>query len=260
VKPFRIEINGYCETPIERWRENAAANAGYHRIERLSRHRRSLAIVGGGPSLADNLEDLRAFDGDIWAINDTSRWLTERGIACTLFTVDAQLKSGEARDAILATVCEPSLVASFTGRVLVFDTAETHADGFVGGTTSATRAPAIAFHMGYTQVSFFGCEGSFEERDHVDRHEANPSQLIIRAGERTYRTTLPFLVQSQELAKLMVFDGVFNNRSGGLFQALVEHPDTWEVVAVSAALKEHLERDGPTGIYDEPYQVNQRAA
>ena len=108
--------------------------------------------------------------------------------------------------------------------------------------------------MGYADVSFFGCEGSFQENDHVDRHEHRPDQLIVRAGGKDYRTCPPFLIQCEELIQLFFFDGVYHNRSGGLLKAMIDFPDTWEVVAVSEALKHHLEeRNGAMGLYDVPY-------
>lgn len=255
MSPFRIAVQGSCATPLEKWRENAAANAHHPRIEARTA-RGALAIVGGGPSLAESLEELRTFEGDIWAINDTATWLTRQGIACALFTVDANQRTGEAREAVLAAVCDPALAEHFAGRLRVFDVHEVIEGAFFGGSSSATRAPAVAFVMGYTSVSFFGCEGSFAgEAHHVYDSDMSDAQLIVRAGGTDYRTNLQFFVQSQELACLATLDGFIRIRSGGLLKAMIDHPDTWEVVAVSAALKKNLERDGPTGIFDEPYPV-----
>ena len=254
-EPFRIKVDGTCATPLEKWRENSAANAHHPRVEAKSA-RGALAVVGGGPSLPGSLEELRNFDGDIWAINGASGWLTSHGIPCTLFTVDANQHTGEARDAVLATVCDPALIEHFSGRVRVFDVHEVTEGAFFGGSSSATRAPAVAFVMGYTSVSFFGCEGSFSgDAHHVYDSDMSDAQLIVRAGATDYRTNLQFFVQCQELANLAVLDGFIHIRSGGLLQAMIDFSDTWEVVAVSATLKKNLERDGPTGRFDEPYQA-----
>jgi hypothetical protein len=65
------------------------------------------------------------------------------------------------------------------------------------------------------------------------------------------------VVQCEELAGIIsTFPDVFHDRSGGLLSAILAYPDTWEVVGVSAALKEHLILvNGDTGLYDEPYQA-----
>lgn len=254
MKPFRLDVKGHCVASAEKLRQNAEQNASVPRVQFCAPHKRRLAIAGGGPSLVNDLEELRAWDGDIWAINDTAQWLNERGVHATLFSVDPMPMDVEAPSAILASLCDPAIFLRMKGRVLAFDMVETHPEGIGGGCFSSTRAPALSLKMGYIDVSFFGCEGSFEERDHVDRHSNHPEQVIVRAGGRDYLTYPSFIVQCEELAKLFYFDNVYHNRSGGLLKAIVEHPDTWEIVGVSPAMKLHLEElNGHQGLYETPY-------
>jgi hypothetical protein len=255
--PFRLEIKGECVLPRETLRRNAEVNSRHPFIpERWASNGRKLAVVGGGPLVRNDLPELQAWDGDVWGINFTAQWLNANGVKATLFSVDPEPFVSAAPDAILGSVCDPSVFAAFEGRVQTFHMLQTHENGLSGGSCSASCAAAVALRMGYTNVSFFGCEGSFDGQDHVDRHENRPHQLIIRACGVDYVTCPPFLIQCEELAKLFVFDGVFHNRSGGLLKAMLEHPDTWEVVAVSAAFKEHLEEmNGKQGIYDKPYPL-----
>jgi hypothetical protein len=261
VSPFRIEIKTRCIASMDALLANAAANAHWPRVYRTARHERRLAVVGGGPLVIHDLDELRAWDGDIWAINHTAKWLNDQGVRATLYSIDPMPMRTEAPDALLANVCDPDLVKSFAGRLRMFDMAETHPDGIDGGLpgggiTSAIRAPALAFYMGYLDVSLFGCEGSFGETDHVDRNEDEDMQLIVRAGGADYRTTPGFLAQCEQLSTLFrTLTAAFHNRSGGLLKAMIENPDSWEVVAVSAALKTHLEAvNGPCGMYEEPYR------
>ena len=257
MTPFRIEVKSQCIAGIEQLQANAAANAGARQIEKDSCSGRKLAICGGGPLLANDLEALRTWDGDIWAINYTVEWLRDRGIDATLFTVDPQPFATTADSAIISTLCHPSVFESLGDRALAFNSIESHADGFPGGTASASRAPSISFFLGYRDVSFFGCEGSLGDATHVDRDESYPAQLIVRAGDGEYRTILPFLVQCEELSMLIrTFPDVYKNRSSGLLAAMIEHPDTWAVVAVSEELKRHLEAEnGAQGLYDTPYPL-----
>lgn len=63
---------------LENIRTNTAAGLPVMEIKNF--HSGSLAVVGGGPSLADSLETIRNFDGEVWCINDSHDYLIERGI------------------------------------------------------------------------------------------------------------------------------------------------------------------------------------
>jgi hypothetical protein len=212
-----------------------------------------VAVVGGGPSALEHLDELRTF-AHVWGINGTNGWLKAQGIDSTLFSVDpgeelAELTDG-ADKAILASHCDPLVFANLKdARVTVFHSE--HVEGakrpMIGGTTSATRAPMVALMCGHRPVHFFGCEGSFAETTHTFKHESHEKQLIIRAGGRDYRTTLQFMVQSENLAELMrQLPGILIDRSGGLLTAMIEHWDTWEVVALSEALRDIIDPEALT--------------
>lgn len=254
MTPFRLEFRAACVVGLEYMQANVAANASLPRIQNQEGHSRPLAVVGGGPLIVDDLDELRAWPGDVWGINHTAQWLVEQGVPATLFTVDAEPFETSVERAIVASCCDPRLLANIP-RVEVFDIVETHPTGFSGGRFSSTRAPIVSLFLGYRDVSFFGCEGSFTSSDHVDRNDDKPDQLIVRAGGVDYRTCPQFMVQCEELRQIFTFDAVFKNRSRGLLKAMIEHPDTWEVVAVSAALKQHLEEvNGKHGIYEKAYE------
>jgi hypothetical protein len=263
--PFRIQFKTDCAIPLSTWVAHAEENAQRPRVTLGVPKGKPLAIVGGSPSIALDLEELRAWPGDIWAINYTANYLHAQGIPCALFTVDPgdPVDPGPwdspVRKRLLATSCPSSM---FTEDSLAFDMVETHSQGFAGGTSSATRAPWIALSLGYLDVSFFGCDCSYETQDHADRHEGSERELIIRAGGQDYRTRPDFLVQCEEFAKLFTeFGSVFKNRSRGLVRAMLENPDTWEVVGVSPAMKAHLEEhNGRSGLYDTPFQPLGEAA
>lgn len=251
-KPFRIEIRPYLAITEERLAANLKAGRAYPRIQK-GEHKHPLAVVGGGPSLLGRLQELREWPGDIWAINWTADWLIERGIECTQFSVDSDPMPSKSKRAILATCCDPVTFAGHES-VHVFDMMEHATDGIGGGTTSASRAPALAISLGYPGLAFFGCDSSFEDADHVDRHEAMPDMLMIRADGADYKTRPDLMLQSQELAQLIrTFDAYFDNRSDGLLAAMVAD-DQWEIVGVSAGMKAALiEANGDSGMYDTPY-------
>ena len=214
---------------------NLSLSQGAKRVQ-PGTHVHPVAVCGGGPSLGEYLNELKAWPGDIWAINHTAEYLMEHGIDCARFSVDPVLApSSKVKRAIQATCCIPQEGAE------VFDLIEHAPDGVPGGPTSATRAPALALRLGYPAVVFFGCESSFAHNDHVDRNEAcaRGDQLIVRVGGQDYRTYPEFLLQAECLSMLIRDYPVFTERSGGLLRAMAQNPD-WEVIAVSSSLRTHL--------------------
>lgn len=269
MTPFRLNIETKCVVPLEQLQAQAALHQHYPKIDPSPKHGslrgQRLAVVGAGPLVVNDLEELRAWEGEIWAINSAARWLHTNGIDCTLITIDPLDMAGEfpMRRAMLATCCHPNLFAKLGhADIRTFDLAETAAHGLMGGCTTALRSAALAFHLGYLDVSYFGCEGSYEgDRDHVDYHNGEAEEVIVRAGGKDYRIETGLLVQCQDFATLFAtFPLVFKNRSRGLLAAMIDHPDTWEVVAVSAAMKAHLEAvNGKHGIYETPYHDSARS-
>lgn len=245
-----------CIVPDHIQDENVRRNASLPFLEPEDTHDRKLAVVGSGPSIRDHVEDLRAFDGDIWAVNYTASWLAGQGIRSTMITVDGlpfdpRVRNGVER-AIVASCVHPDTPGYFTD-VRQFHLVEHDPDGIQGGTTTACRAQFLAIHQGYHDVTFYGCESSFSDRDHVDRHEAPEEQIIIKADGKLYRTTPQLMVQADDLSGFIVgFPSVFRERSGGLLAAMVADP-WWGVEAVSDALKQHLIEINGSTPFMEPY-------
>jgi hypothetical protein len=258
---FRLEIISKCIEPIERLKENALTCAGLPRLPKQEPHGGKLAIVGGGPSVNDRLDELRAWDGEIWAINATAKWLADRGIKSKFITVDPGLfpkEMVEVEEAYLATLCHPQMREHFK-KVSFFDMYETDPEGITGGTTTASRALSLGIHQGFYDITLYGCEGSFTiGQDHVDRNEMHPEMAVIQAGDEHFVTYLGYMTQCDALANMIrLAPNVFKQRSGGLLEAMIKHPDTWAIVAVSAALKAQLEEiNGPQGLYEPRFSVN----
>ena len=261
MTPFRLDIKVAGCVPIETYCAQAALHQEYPKIKERAWHGRKLAVVGAGPLVVHDLEELRTWDGDIWAINSAARWLHENGVRATLVTIDPLDIPGEfpMMDALVATCCHPNLFQKLEGKnVWTFDLIETHPEtGLAGGCTTATRTPALAIKLGYRDVSYFGCEASYDgDRDHIDFHNGEAQEVIVRAGGRDYRAETGLLVQCQDFMQLFTtFPDAFKNRSGGLLKAMIDNPDTWEIVAVSAAMKQHLEEvNGKQGLYEGIYE------
>lgn len=251
-KPFRINFVGYTAQTRQELCENVARNSSCEQIVPVPPHSRPLAIVGGGPSLAESVAILKTWPGDIWSINLTGAWLATHGISSTLYTVDADpnpmlMSSPDTvTDAIFCSWCAPAVIAKYP-KVRVFGMQPIVSDGILGGTTSAVSAPLLALKLGYVNVTFFGCESSYIDVDHVDRNEKSNSEIIVRADGKLYRTRPDFYIQAQELSRIIKqFPQVFREYSGGLLRAMIAD-DGWEVTQVSADLVAHFEEVNTKG-------------
>ena len=250
MKPFRLQFKALACVEEAVLRRNLAHAAHFPRAQ-PGKHEYPVAVCGGGPSLNEHLSEIAAWPGDVWAINGTADYLLDRGIACTLFCVDALVEKTTAARRLLATCCNPAL---FAGHVETFACCEHEEGGVPGGSTAAGRTPALALRLGYPGAVYFGCDSSFDGCDHVDRDEKLPDVMVIRANGRDFKTYPEFSMQAECLADVIrLAPDFFVNRSGGLLEAMV-HDQQWSVVAVSDALKAHLiEINGDDGIYDAPY-------
>jgi hypothetical protein len=194
-----------------------------------------LALVGGGPSLVANLDTLRSWPGEIWAINGVCRFLAEHGIASTFLTVDPDDEAGPplaegATRAIVAEHCGPKLFAALrTAEVFKIKLP-------FPGPTSAVAGTLISLRAGFSKVTLFGCESSYADTCHAYPHDGSPHVLRVLCGGETYRTKPEYMLQAEQLADVLrTFPQYFDEVGGGLTAALVRCPD-YEVTHVSPSM------------------------
>jgi hypothetical protein len=219
------------------------------------------AIVGGGPSLPLMLDTLRNWGGDIYAVNDTSGYLSENGIANYLYAIDSTnvpYRTGMlTQGAVLATRCHPVQFKPFQhSAIRVFDMVEDSPFGAQGGPTAVCRAPHLFLRMGYTGVVFFGCDGCFSDlkRTHASGTQsvAYENMVIIRAAGVDYFSNASLLMQSEFLIEAMQkFPQFVVNASGGMLKAMLEDPE-WYCAAVAGDLKKKYDDLGETS-FKVPY-------
>lgn len=219
------------------------------------------AVVGGGPSTEKHLDKLRDWDGDIFAVNDAAGALSDRGISCYMFSIDGspiKFKSGKnVKGAVFSTRVNRNQFKQFKfDDIRIFNMAEDdNIEGIEGGPTGVCRAPHLFLKMGYAGVEFFGCEGSFFGRSHLDsdHKDAYGNMMVVRVKGTDYITHAGFMLQCQFLSKYLIeYPKIFRSHSGGLLQAMVDNPDTWSVVAISDSIKEQHETQGLK--YKDPYK------
>ena len=194
----------------------------------------SLAVVGGGLSARDQVDWLREWPGDIWAINGTWRWCRDHGIDATFMSIDPQEDQVE-----LVQGVERAVLAAHTtpGAFEALKDAEVYSFRYdVPGPTSAVAASLVALKAGYDHVTYFGCEGSFGATTHTFKDEPQGIVRVVCGGE-AFLTKLEFIIQAEQIAGLVRrLPEYFSEESGGLLRALVEHED-WDMT--------HHHRDMP---------------
>lgn len=197
-----------------------------------------LALVGGGLSAAEHIETLRAWDGEVWAINGAAKWCHDNDIDATLVTVHPDIDPPACiTRAVLGTECSPALFDKLAHcEIRLLPDRLPNGDGlWRGGTTALAVAYALPF-MGFADMTMFGLEGSYGERSHNYDVYQNPDEawVLVQTSSGTFRTKLEFMHQCQLMAELIWKYPIYEERSGGLLRALVQdhehdvidaHPD-----------------------------------
>lgn len=171
-------------------------------------HDGHVCIVGGGPSLADNLAELewrKSVGQKVWALNGAGRFLNRKGIVSDVVLIaDARpenidfLQGIEAPTTVcLASQCHPSLfdhVEDYDLKAILW---HANSPGMVdilggerdrpvhligGGTTVGMNAIAMAFASGYRKIHLYGFDSSYRDTNHHAYKQAlNDGDRIIDA-------------------------------------------------------------------------------
>lgn len=195
---------------------------------------RRLAVVGGGPSIAGHVDELRAWDGEIWAVNGTVNWCVDHGIDAAFYTIDASpaenwtCRLDRITRAVLSVECAPSLIEALSAA----DISLLPKDEV--GPTSAAGATLHGINSGYREIHFFGCESSFGSDTHAYSTHPVADWIVAEVGGDRYRTKPEFAEQAQVLSEaIRMAPDVFLDRSGGLLSAMVQYGTEYDVYAVS---------------------------
>lgn len=234
-----VPVNSFSDEILDRNKAHTAG-LGLHLIGTLPATRSPLAVVGGGPGVSCSTNELRAFDGEIWAINGAWEWCRDNGIDATFYTIDpspviAQMAQG-AGPAVLGDVCDPSVFETVGGPVQVFPIGE-----LPSGSTSASTSIMAAALCGYQHVTLFGCDSSFEGgKTHIYDWNPGESRVLVECGGDQFLTCPQMIMQAEYMAE--VIRGVpeyVTIRGGGFLPALVKHGD-WDCISVSQNLMDAI--------------------
>lgn len=143
-------------------------------------HNGVAVLVGGGPSLAETVEDIRAHSATghtIFALNGAEKWLREREICVNAQVLldprESNVKfvnESTAQAFYLGSQCHPALFDALEGKsVTLYHTGDEGIDeqyegpnaiGICGGITVGLSAMSLVYALGYRELHLFGYDSS----------------------------------------------------------------------------------------------------
>ncbi len=242
---MKVRFDGKARVSVEQLQRNIAGAHARALPKPESKKRPPLAIVGGGPSVLGKVDELLQWKGDIWIIGSAFPWALANGIKGTFFNIDPLPEQADfakgAEYAILSTTSDPA-VFDAVPNVVAYDLVN-RGDYCNHNISAAASTPVLALEMGYMDVTYFGCESSYDCVTHAyEHHDVNDFMLLwCQVGELVYPTNPPFFMQAQELSELIrTCPLVFKEKSGGLLSALIADPE-YDMIAVNKTLHDALD-------------------
>lgn len=203
-----------------------------------------LAVVGGSPDVGDFIDELRCFDGEIWAINGAYHWCKSVGIDAIFYAIDpSHLLVPLVKNvykAILADTVHQD-VFNYLGDK-VNEIVWLGKNDIKYSTTAAATAPMVAAESGYKHVTFYGCQSCFGTGDtHIYKNDVL-SKIWVKCGGIEYITCSQFIMQAEFLAELSngLPKGILV-KGRGFLSSLIDHK-FFEVTYVTRSLNEHFEK------------------
>jgi len=225
-----IVANTATEKVLSNVRYSSALDFPWLDIEKENRE--AVCIVGGGPSLIDDLNELkvRSKSGQkIYALNGSAKYLLQEGIKSdALIMIDSRPENVEfvtdADEYLIASQCDKVIFDALKGKkVTVFHvntqdvmTAIPENDKplhlISGGSTVALNALAVAYVKGFRSIHCFGFDSSYEKDHHAYTQKRNDkdSAVDVSVNGRKFKAA-PWMVaqvnQFQEIANQLAEAG-----------------------------------------------------
>ena len=245
---MKIRFHGVGIAPMEQLARNVeyCKSLGLPEVGQSQRTR--LAVVGGGPSVKEHIEELRDFDGDIWAASGCHRWLKGLGIDSWFFAIGPEKVIAEMCDgadkAVLASCVDPSVFDKMKGNpVRVLDLVH-DGDMINHGPSTVTAGFVFPIYAGYREVTFYGCDSSYPrgESSHAYENCEHDFRLLIKANGEMFHTDALLFLQAEYMATMIRrVPSVYKEKSGGLLRAMIADMD-YDITGITPALKNFMEK------------------
>ena len=224
----------------------SAIKKGYRDLELQAAHQQVAVIVGGGPSLNDQLSFigmLQAGGAQVFALNAVDGYLRARGIKPDIHVMmDARAEIHDFVNAggvkLYASMCDPSVLhaADCHGDLALWHPAIQATQHLMdnkitlgGGTTVGTHALALTWALGYRKILVFGFDSSYADgAHHAYSQTLNDGERILDAvvAGRKFKAAAWMIQQAEDfkglavkLASMGVSISIFGD---GLLPALIQ--------------------------------------
>jgi hypothetical protein len=246
----RADLDTVCNTANEQLLANIRSSTARDLtwFDTAPEHDGHVCIVGGGPSVADKLEELewrQSLGQKIWALNGAAHYLYTQGIIPDALVIADAREENKAflpgaflpdftTRLYLASQCHPALfdkaelldldvtlwhVNSEGVAELLADVDDKPVHLIGGGSTVGLNAIVLGFAEGYRKFHLYGFDSSFEENHHAYRQTGNDGDVVIDAlfDGRVFKTTAWMAQQVNEFQDLipgLIADGCVVTVSG----------------------------------------------
>jgi hypothetical protein len=214
-----FEIDCVADAETRQKHVDSAVARNLPRVINRKRRRGKVAIVASGPSVTEYVDELKAWDGEIWGINRAFEWMRHRGVKPTgfigvdpeWFLVECLPNIPEDATYYLAAQVHPCVFDHLKERnVRLWFMADSQvkmpwgACQVYGGSTCLSRAPNLAYMLGYREVHVFGGDSSFTHKTHVHGGDLPPNWVPAEVDGVVYKTTRAMMSQATEFVEQMV--------------------------------------------------------
>lgn len=227
---MRAELDTVANTEHEKLFANVRASSArdLRWLDYAEAHDGHAAIVGGGPSAARFIDEIRLrqqHGQQVWALNGAAEWLLECGIvADAQIIVDARpetaaLLAPGLPHHFIASQCDSSIFDRVSPETTTLwhsnaagieDVLQAEAERPVhligGGSTVGLSAMVVAQVLGFRQIHLYGYDSSYAADDvhHAYPQAINDADLVVDvvAGEHRFRAAPWMVTQAQEFVSL----------------------------------------------------------
>lgn len=175
-------------------------------------HAGTVAIVGGGPSLPDNLKSIPN-GAEVVALNAAATYLLDRNISCVQMILDARPEMADMLDKrasgyILASQCHPAVFDNCPRIPVIF---HPNVPGLAellprdtpligGGTTVGLQAMVVADLFGCRKIHLIGMDSSYRDDEghaYAQPLNDNDGRIEVTVAGKTY-SAAPWMAQQAE--------------------------------------------------------------
>jgi hypothetical protein len=226
-----------------------------------------VAIVAGGPSVINDLETFRKWDGFVVAINGAHDWLQDNGITpdALILNDPSPLLAGHCQHPndttayLVSSCCDPSVFDALQGKrvviwhwrqatrmqVKMFEAKFADVGYGYGAPSCATTAPYIMYMLGFREFHLFGVDSScVGNNTHAVRNfgdrlgEQRSPDCVVQVGNESFMTRMMWVAQARYLWHMIEMapaDTKIYVHGSGLGPAVVAAKGKFEILPQGAA-------------------------